>query len=172
MSSNTNIYLPIDVLDRDIRTAVAILLGAQARVDPLGLDGAVHCVVEKSDVKLTPSTVPGMAHLIGAGGLHGTLHYVARHGEGQSRVRSTFHTCLSGGDRPLWHEVGKALVRFFGGFVVLSDYKAAKGANVVRGKRRCPTDRHGQVPTDGEAWNRYHRALAKLKALPKACRGD
>lgn len=162
MGSETNIHLPVDVPDSHVTIAVGILAGYEAKLETLDHHGGVHAVCTAA--VLTPTGVNGMSRLVvGSGGEtrrggEAMMHYNARHA-------NAMHLLLAGGCRPFWHDIGRGLVRFFGGGVVFDDCQPEKGRNVYKHRRTCPVDKHGLIPNDGAAWNRFQRALVRLQPV-------
>ena len=182
MGVDCYIHLPLDVDVDDIAHVMSILVGNKPILEPIGNgrdgDDALACHVKGFRIEHTHTPHMTMINLelVGdavnthTGGLmvdgaeHHYCHFFWCHRDEQT---GKITNCLYPRSNAFWCALGKRLVQFFGGKVHFSDCEEAKGKNVYRSKRHCPTDRRGLTPHDGKKWNEYQKAMSELKPLTK-----
>lgn len=175
MGANCVVELPVDVTARRLADVVGVLAGLSVRLreetsfgrhsvfaDVSGAEDRATSISGMADIVLTPEKGSFLAH--GAEVHSGTFHFCCRDGVGCGKISNHFGPTST----PFWCAISKRLVRFFGGRVIYNDCEAYSGRNVYAAKRSCPVDKHGLVPDDGEAWNKYERAVVALKPVTEA----
>lgn len=173
MGVDCEIYVPWDVDDRRLADALGALAGlpAEYRVHHPG----THQEYGSNDVvgvDVRPTSCAGMGEIaLTAGGGRRmadgeSSHHVYLHYGSRWRGRPWMH--LSPPSSPFWCAVARRLVDWFGGFAVFQDSGEERGANLHRGRRRCPAGRGGLLGDDGRPWEEYERAAAALRPVTAA----
>jgi len=164
MGCDSNLELPCDVRAGQFAKVLGIVAGLPFKLEPLGESGIA---IRVDGAEAEPTGIEGMTEVTlqapkGMSLVDGEEHHSCTfHYSSRTDDRKGICSCVIGRSTPFWGAALEKAARWFGGRVVYNDCGSGRG-NSKTFKRGCPTDKHGLVPDDGEAWNEYHRRLAKM----------
>ena len=169
MSENCNIYLPNDVRFDDVCSVIGILLGHERNGVALDdehsychvSDVSSRLVMENRKDKYRPNiwvrgtSIPGyIIIMIKDNPIDHEFHEGGFHYEASDNMR-----LISGGNNDFWHQVGKGLVEFFGGYVDYNDCDDIRWDFDSEGMREINN------PENDLAWDLFQTDLFELLSL-------
>lgn len=158
MGVDVKLYVPPDVESGHVADFFAIKLGAKPKWNPEGwvdVEGnpraeGVSVVSAMDHIYLGPAADKYVEHPV-----RPSFHYA-------SRFKGKNYNQLMMKSTPVRVALAVEAARFFGGVVVARDFDPD---DFLRFKRTAPVDKYGLIPDDGAPWERYQKALSKLKPL-------
>ena len=170
MSISCDIYLPNDVRFDDVCDVIGILIGHEKHEGNLFSAGISYCHVdnvkkrigaERQEPKDRPNIwvrgidIPGyIIIMIKNNPIDHVYHWGNFHYETENNMR-----LISGNSCAFWHQVGKGLVEFFGGYVDYNDCDNIEKDFESEGMREVNN------PVDDDDWDLFQTDLFELLSL-------
>ena len=169
MSTSCNIYLPNDVRFNDVCSVIGILLGHKK--NGVALDNEcsfchvynVYSSIEfeeqddecRANIWVRGTNMPGyIIIMIKDNPIDHEFHEGSFHYETSNNMR-----LISGGSNDFWHQVGKGLVEFFGGYVDYND------CDDIEKDFESNSMREINNPTHDLEWDLFQTDLFELLSL-------